>query len=449
MRKRPQRPARSFGSAAALLAIAFLATIRPALADDDDRPAAVSTIAVDSTASSDTNDAVMLLDAERSGDLAVSIRGTGEADHVRLAVRNNSNRRLNVVIPPGLIASAGTGQAFQSMGLGLPTSNPGRFGSVSRVTTDTAGFRSLPVDSAFGIMLDPGQDTRFDLPSVCLNFGVPTPKPSNQFRLVSVEEYTNDPRARKALKSLATLGTSQGVAQAVVWHVFNGMTAGEMSRSARQYLNDPEISAAARFIEVLDASGTEGLVDADSLQRDRVLARVRGEGDAAGLAVRLGSELQGSKLLGLPARVIDEVRPTDSRPSTLLVDLQLAPEADGNVFVRADLRRHSLSNGWTRAGAVEVGRFPASDLSGERLAEAVDRAIAAKFVAVTSTSRGPGLRIANRLPLTLEGLVIRAGDSDEAPELSINGLGVGPGRSGTVAAPSSTLIVESVILGGL
>ena len=104
-------------------------------------------------------------------------------------------------------------------------------------------------------------------PSVCLNFGLPTPKSSNVFTLKTVDEYTTDLRARKALKSLATLGTSQGVAQAVAWHVFNGMTASEMDKHARQYLNDMEISAAARFVEVLDASGTEGLVDAESLRK--------------------------------------------------------------------------------------------------------------------------------------------------------------------------------------
>ena len=56
-------------------------------------------------------------------------RGNGE-DKVHSDLRNTSSERLNVVLPAGLVASAGSGQfgGFQSMGLGVPTDNAGSFG---------------------------------------------------------------------------------------------------------------------------------------------------------------------------------------------------------------------------------------------------------------------------------------------------------------------------------
>src|SRR4051812_35128626 len=78
---------------------------------------------------------VRVLDARRAGDVALEVRGQGQ-DRVKIAIRNTSSKRLNVVLPPGLVASSAVGQGraggggggFQSMGLGTPTNRPGGFG---------------------------------------------------------------------------------------------------------------------------------------------------------------------------------------------------------------------------------------------------------------------------------------------------------------------------------
>ena len=48
---------------------------------------------------------VDLLKASKSGDLGVVAHGHGQ-DRVRITIRNATNRRLNVVIPPGMVAAA-------------------------------------------------------------------------------------------------------------------------------------------------------------------------------------------------------------------------------------------------------------------------------------------------------------------------------------------------------
>src|SRR5262245_42935121 len=62
---------------------------------------------------------VDLLKASKAGDLGVVARGQGQ-DRVRLSIHNTSAKRLNVVLPPGLVASSAAGQrggGLQSMGL--------------------------------------------------------------------------------------------------------------------------------------------------------------------------------------------------------------------------------------------------------------------------------------------------------------------------------------------
>src|SRR3954452_8777299 len=52
---------------------------------------------------------VDVLQAPHAGQLAIRVQGQG-SDRIRLALRNTSGGRLNVVLPPGLVAAASAGQ---------------------------------------------------------------------------------------------------------------------------------------------------------------------------------------------------------------------------------------------------------------------------------------------------------------------------------------------------
>jgi len=78
-----------------------------------------------------------------------------------------------------------------------------------------------------------GETVELNIPGVCLNYGLPSPTPRNTFRLVDVNEYSSNPRVRRALRSLATYGTSHGVAQATMWHVCNELPIRDDGRADR------------------------------------------------------------------------------------------------------------------------------------------------------------------------------------------------------------------------
>lgn len=400
-----------------------------------------------------SNDTVNILDAQRDGWIDVQVRGQGQ-DRVHFTLTNRAPDRLQVVLPPGLVAAAATGQGFQSMGLGLPTDQPGRFGGIAERADAGAGFRSIPADAAPpSIAVSPGQTIEFTVPSVCLNFGIPTPTPHDEFVLMDVVDYTPDARARKALRSLATLGTSQGVAQAVAWNVFNNMSFGQMAKQANKYLNPAELSVAARFVAALDASGDHELVDEAYVRDGRILVRVNGEGGLAAEAARLRGELAGETLLGLPVQVVDALDEDHARPSSLLFEINLSRGAGDRTRARVLVRHHSVLGGWSRLETVdtELDGSPAT-IEGDRLARSLDEAIARSFVSATPARKAPGLvtyRVVNRLPMTVRTVQVRAGRSEGAPVNALDRVEIGPGRAAFVQIPAPAAVVERVELSGL
>ena len=333
----------------------------------------------------DAPETVEILKARDAGDLAVTVRGQGE-DHVKFRVVNKSGRRLNVILPPGLVAASSAGQAaggaagggFQSMGLGTPTRYNGSFGQFRGGDSDVqAGFRSLAPkpEAPEGIAVGAGQTAEFSLPSVCLNFGIPTPTPKDEFRLMDVNEYTPDLRVRKALRSLSTLGTSQVVAQAVMWNVANGMSFPQLAMQNVRPINPYELSVAARFIEALDGSGSSELIDPSQFAQARLYVRLAGDGQASKDAHRLRSELKGRRLLGLPIELIEENEVPTPVPSTLHLNVALAPSGKGGVKVKATLRHAPVSGGWVVIGSAE-GKLDGSlgNLEPSALLDGVERA---------------------------------------------------------------------------
>jgi hypothetical protein len=420
---RLNRPAR-FALALALLGLVSGAALRAA---DDLRARGRAGVA--------PADSISILDAERSGLLDLMIRGQG-ASNVRMVMTNRTDQRLRIVLPPGLVAAptVGQGQGMGFRSIGPRPENP-QIGAIMHVS--------------------PGQTLDLNIPTVCLNFGLTTPTPEFQFRLVDVSEWTPDPRAQKALRSVSVLGASYGVAQAVAWHVFNNLSFAQMAKQAQQYVNTQEISVAARFMEALDASGSQELVDPAYFQNGRVLVRVRGETGLVANADRLQKALEGRKLFGLPVQVVDDVDARSSRPSSLWVDVMLTPDTahKDRTQAVATVKHNSAIGGWTRLGNVPISLDAAPDkVGGDDLASAIDKAVAASFVKVLPAGKGRGVsnfRVVNKLPLSVDTVVLRTSRAADAPEVTLDALAIGPNRSGMTSVQAAVGVLERIEFNGL
>jgi hypothetical protein len=398
-------------------------------------------------------DTLGLIEARNAGLLAVSARGQGD-DSVQLELRNLGPRRLSVVIPPGLVAAAASGQ-FQSMGLGSASNAPGAFGQFREpIGSDRAAFRSIPISPGLptgAVTVPAGESLRLTVPAVCLNFGLPDPTPRDLFELVDVADYTPDVRSQRALRSLATLGTSRAVAQAVAWNVFNGVPFDQMVVNSRKKVNKLEAGLADRFIEALDRSSTD-LVDPAYLTEARVFVALKGEGDLAAVADRLASTLDNAHVLGLPARIVDGTdEPQTSGPALYLV-VTLSSATDSATVGRVVVKGLGRDGKWVNGGSAKVVvDAPSTSTDGSMLADALDRAIAREFVGVKAVQRvngGTVVRVENRLPFTLSGLVLNAEDDASAP-VDFARVGVGPLRTIDLKVEANAASIGRVELNGL
>lgn len=413
-----------------------------------------------SPAAAAVTETVRVLDARQAGDIDLEVRGQGQ-DQVRLAIKNKSEKRLNVVLPAGLVAASSTGQrgggGFQSMGLGAPTNRRGGFGEFKANPAAGPGFQSIPAvptsAAQNAVTVPVGETIQLSLPAVCLNFGLPTPTGRDRFELMDVNEYTSEPLARKTLRSLATLGTSQGVAQAAVWHVFNDVSFDAMLARGGKVLNRHEVALAARFVEAVRTSGDSDVVDPAYLTESRLFVKIDGEGELASDAQRLQDTLDGLHVMGLPLHVVrDQENPTAASPA-LYLKVTLTDSKAGETRGRVVIGRSSRSDGWVPFGKTSFTEgSTVSVLDGPALAQALDRAMASAFVSVKVARKGATstvLKVENRLPFTLANVTIKAGDSSGAPAEPFKAMGIGPARSGQVSVQAASGRIERIELNGL
>jgi hypothetical protein len=414
-----------------------------------------------------TTATVNVLEAARAGDLNALARGQGQ-DRVHLTLHNRSTRRLNVVIPPGLVAASAVGQGagggaggrgggFQSMGLGSVANRDGAFGEFRGTNAAPEGLQSIAAtEDALSrhVTVPVGETVELSIPAVCLNYGAPTPTPRDSFKLMDVANYSTNPRIRKALRSLATFGTSHGVAQAVMWHVCNDLSFDEMALQAGKVMNLQQVALAARFVAELDASRNGELVDPASMTHDRVFVQVVGEGRLGADARRLSRELEGMRLLGMPIRLVDaDQLPSTSAPAIYL-RVVLTDSRTGETGGRIMASSCSEANAWLPLGRTTFrDSSSVTVLDGSTLAKAIDRAVASTFVTVKPARRSVGsttLKVENRLPFTITDLTVKAGTSSGSPAVPFQGVGVGPNRSVLLPIQAATAtLVERVEVNGL
>lgn len=405
---------------------------------------------------SSTTETVDLLKAARAGDLKVTARGQGQ-EKVRLSLQNTSEKRLNVVVPPGLVASSGLGQGgggFQSMGLGMINNRPGSFGRFQG--SSATGLRSMPVNGSDSpsVAVPVGETVDVSVPAVCLNYGVATPSPRDVFTLMDVDDYTQDARIRKGLRSLALLGTSQGVAQASMWRICNGVPFEEMAARDAKFLNQSEIALAARFVEAVDAAGADDLVNPALLTEGRVFIKLSAETAAAqGEVSRLVEKLDGLRLFGLPIEVVKTDDMPIARAPAVFVKVALGENQSGDAVGRIQVGCSLQDDQWRPLGkAAFRDHASIAVLDAQSLVQLVEHQLAATFVTVKPARKTVGattLKVENRLPFTIAGLNVRAGDSPGSPVVPFEAVGLGPNRSALLPIQAAQGEVFGVELNGL
>jgi len=340
------------------------------------------------------------------------------------------------------------------MGLGMFSNRPGGFGQFRGSGGDdrpqSVALDSSALDSS--ITVPAGESLDVTVTAVCLNFGLPTPTPRDRFTLVDVADYSSDSRVRKSLRSLGQLGTSLGVAQAVMWRVCNDLTFEAMAAQAGKVINEHEIALASRFIEALEETSGSDLVEARALAEGRVFVMIQGEGALASHAERLNRQVEKFRLLALPVRMVDHGE-IPSAPAALFLKVVLTDDKSGETRGRIVASYSSAGDQWAPLGKARFQDPRSVDaLDAKAMSQIIDRALGAAFVTIKPARRSVGsttLKIDNHLPFTLATVVVKAGNSAGAPPVPFHGLGVGPARSMLLPIQAATATIERVELNGL
>lgn len=167
-----------------------------------------------------------------------------------ILIENLTDEPLTVEIPEGLVgvqvlpqfddgggfdggdSGGGGGGGNQSFGGGGGGLGGGGFGGGGQGGGGFGGggFFSIPAERV----------VRMPYHSVCLEHGKAEPHPRVRYRLVSVEDYTDDAQLQELIKLVGTGRLNQQSAQAAAWHLANDMSWQELAAKRYNRIGAPD-----------------------------------------------------------------------------------------------------------------------------------------------------------------------------------------------------------------
>ena len=325
-------------------------------------------------------------------------------------------------------------------------------------------FGSVPPTGCLETTLEPKQSRHLPTPIVSLNgpgadMQPLVPAKGEVLRVSGIDQWTDDTRARAALKGLAEAKAPATVAQMVLWYVISGASWDDIGRLSQGWGNAQELALARRFVAELEKGGTLG----GRLQTDPgpLYWEIKAEGEhARTLAENLRAFWSKCPVLGLSAREGIDKAP---KGPALACRMTLSDTSAEITFSAS----HPSGTEW-----VGVGRFriKLSDLEvrpddaakdtpelkakreSARLGELAAEGMLARLVRV-QLAHGPRvkgkpgyqIKIINESPMILNGLAVTGIKSKEQEMPSIlAGLSVPPSK--TLKVPASAELVERLRL---
>lgn len=113
----------------------------------------------------------------------------------------------------------------------------------------------------------PPQKTRkMKATTVCLEHGKPEPNPRIQYRILPINQFSDDARVAQLCEQLAAGKVSQNTAQAAAWHLANRLTWQRLASINRvesryrgniKFFKANELKQAQQFVASIESSRTD------------------------------------------------------------------------------------------------------------------------------------------------------------------------------------------------
>ncbi len=88
-----------------------------------------------------------------------------------------------------------------------------------------------------GWNIPPERVATFKLPTVCLDYGKPEPRPQMTYEIKKIEDYTDNKVVHEVVRALAAGVVPQRIAQLAAWHAANGVTWQELASQTYRHVN--------------------------------------------------------------------------------------------------------------------------------------------------------------------------------------------------------------------
>lgn len=217
---------------------------------------------------------VNLFEAIKQGTLSVKVIPR-DSKQCRLFITNEADREVNVQMPAALAAVPVLAQLFpndpapaqnsssvpQRVGIGNPfgQQNPMQMGPNMQ-----GGPMMNPGNQPFfaPFCIAPEKVAQLRLPTVCLDYGHPDPRPAMRYRLVPITEVGEPKELELLCRRLGYDPESQRVAQAAAWHYcdeksweeLQGIVVRRLARPDQSFFSSDEIKNAKLLAVSLEAA---------------------------------------------------------------------------------------------------------------------------------------------------------------------------------------------------
>ena len=398
---------------------AFGLGLNQAHADGQSKPQSKNTTAQNQ---SDPFTNVNLIEGMKSGLIDAKAVGTGDG-RMTISVQNKTNRRLRVILPPGLIASGASGQ-MGGMGGGMGGMGGGGMGG-GGMGGMGGGMRSVPPSSLPFATLAPNQTRNLPTPLVAIGQSSSLPAKGEELQLSDAAGL--DQRIQNALTRLAFAKAPTVIGQMVMWNLSSGMSWEEIARKAKGSATTDDIALAKDLAQRLQKEDALKELETGKIHWE-VTSADSGDATAKGLT----EWFKNRQMLGLVLQ--PGVPVTPERPS-MAIRVQLHADNQATVVVQSS---DGTSKEWVNQGkfnlpiAKKAGE--SSELFAARISDELADGVLSRVVRVQVTDKKVdgrkiySLRVDNASPLVLSGVAVKSGSSDKEIATIMN-LSVRPHKS--------------------
>ncbi|MCE5269207.1 MAG: hypothetical protein LLG00_15125 [Planctomycetaceae bacterium] len=177
---------------------------------------------------------VEMFAAIKSGDIAVKVIPK-DSTQCTVMVENKTDKPLTVKLPDAFAASPVLAQAMPGAGAGRGSSNRNGSGSNRQGSQSTGGGMGGMGGGMFNV--GPEKVGKLVVPTVCLEHGKPSPRPSIPYEIKTIESVTTKAGVRELCEMVGTGNVDQHAAQAAAWHLNNNMTWQELAAKRIRHAN--------------------------------------------------------------------------------------------------------------------------------------------------------------------------------------------------------------------